>query len=46
MSGRTGTKKEMKRKNERKNLKGRERDIKKETESGRTGSKFMRHFWW
>ncbi len=29
----------MKRKSERKKLKGRERDIKKETESGRTGTK-------
>jgi hypothetical protein len=41
-SGRTGTKKKMKRKRERKKSKGRERGLKKETESGRTGSKFMR----
>jgi hypothetical protein len=36
----------MKRKSERKKLKGRARDLKKKTESGRTGSKFMRRFWW
>jgi hypothetical protein len=35
----------MKRKSERKKLKGRrERDLKKDTESVRTGSKFMRRF--